>query len=210
MKKKFLSTILILTMVLNVTLPHVNVYAEEINNISQSMIENQLKNDLGEEKANEIMCSGSEHVEYYSSADDQNDNNSVDDLDCPEDGDNQDKDNSGIVEPEGSDNNKGEYEEEPEGDNKPNAGEEQDGDGSKEEQNTNSSSIDQSSDNENSIIDGSTKENSSDENNDGESSSNDSSIESISTTESSAKDTTTTEHGSESSSSMPHQLQEIK
>ena len=121
MNKKLLSTILILTMVLNITLPHVNVYAEEINSTSQSMIENQLKNDLGEEKANEIMCSSSEHVEYYSSADNQNNNNGGDDLDCPDDGDNQDKDNSGIVEPEGSDNNKGEYDEEPNDDKEQNS-----------------------------------------------------------------------------------------
>lgn len=202
MNKRIISTILVLTMVLNITLPHVNVYAEEINSTSQSMIENQLKNDLGEEKANEIMHSSSEHVEYYSSADSQNNNNGGDDLDCSDENGNKDKDNSGIVEPEGSDNNISEYKEEPEDDKEPSDGEGQDGDNSGESQNTDTSSIEQASNNDNGGIISSTEEKSSDENNDDESSSNDSSVEATSTAESITIESITTVQNLKSSNDI--------
>lgn len=85
MNKKLLSTILVLTMVLNITLPHINVYADEINNTSQSEIENQLKKDLSEEKANDIIHSSSENREYYASTGDQHTNVDSDDLDMQND-----------------------------------------------------------------------------------------------------------------------------
>ena len=76
MNKKLVSTILIVSMMVNMTIPHVAVFANDIESVgSQNKIVEQLKNDLGEEKATEIISVSKESVEYSQTSDSSNDEN---------------------------------------------------------------------------------------------------------------------------------------
>ena len=66
MNKKILSVVVIVSMLLNITMPHIAVFAEEVDNTAENKIIEQLKDDLGEEKASQIISVSEEEYEFYS------------------------------------------------------------------------------------------------------------------------------------------------
>ena len=78
--KKRLSVILIVSMVINMTLPHAAVFANEIDktgDTGQSKIAEQLKTDLGEGRADELMGVTKKSVEHTKISFDSNDSGNL-------------------------------------------------------------------------------------------------------------------------------------
>ena len=116
--KKRISVILIVSMVINMTLPHAVVFANEVDktgDTGQSKIAEQLKADLGEDRADEIMGVTKKSVEYTKVSYELNDGDN--------NGDAPDKNKGGNIvdlENDGGDNENGNgYADEPEDDGEP-------------------------------------------------------------------------------------------
>ena len=128
MNKKIISTILIVSMVFNVIIPNFSLYANRNDGATESKIVEQLKTDLGEEKAKELLDS-SEYTEQYTYVSDDVNGKDTGEEDGPNEGtisfdadnnlSNSDGSMNEVINPENTDNDgnkKGDYFDEPEGD----------------------------------------------------------------------------------------------